>query len=96
MIHKVAYLRVCSNCEQHAAIVLPDGSETEEFGSREQGHAVIARLLALKKIQADEAQFLQDEVQKTRLVGIWIPPEVSDRMQDGLSDDEELEHHTLH
>jgi hypothetical protein len=76
MIHKVAYMQVCPECGLHATIVLPDGSQTEEFASVKQGLEVVCRLFACELIEADELRFLREQVQQTELAGIDLPPKL--------------------
>lgn len=93
MLYKVAYLSLCPRCGQRGKIVLPDGSETEEFGSHDQGIAEVARLHAFGLIEADEAKFLREQIYAAPLIGIDFSS--SDDAQ-GIDDNAAEEKRTLH
>jgi hypothetical protein len=54
-------------CQQHAMFVLGCGNKTEEFGSKEAGYNILARLLAETVIDQADHRRLSRELGATRL-----------------------------
>lgn len=67
LIIQPAKLVLCKSCEVHGFIVFSDGSKSKEFHTCGDALAEVVNALLAKKIIEVEAEFLRDEIHRSKL-----------------------------